>query len=823
MSTSFIRFFLACLLLASLAAVLQAATMQTPAPPLARVVGQPGHRTVCYWVFAESAEKAQADWYLTAFPGKVTELSAPCVVTNAPDVLDANNKIVLTLQPVPGAVRYHVFKTEELPAPKVTVTATKPGNDTLYYWVQGQNGWRSSALAGPFSVKCNLQDFDNKLTITPNTPNQWKQSAWVTTTPAPPSGRKQQVVAIYTPASFQGNTVYPYVMGHSSTFVKSERMLAAWGPGAFPTTPATEKPVGTGKYLLASVDAQTLTAEDTGQELQKTQAPTVNETVEQDFMQRITSMQSSRNVHNGTRLSMNFNGESAVENDFYAGFCPFEYNLVVDRGGKNYYWGQPAAYPGYKSTFGIGHLDLTSYTESQHSTFDTNLHTYGTGDAIVQGVWGDLHGGNRDAGDEGAELMRTVINRALDEGKTTLQADAAVGAVHLQASATIVSGTGRILINLSQARSEGRIDYVDNCDIYGDGTRWSNELEGAFISFDIDNVKGKRSWFQIMRVLSPTHLKVMMYTTWRPDMNLGFSRFIYNPAKGQTLPSLQKDGLTYGGPEVPNRLYTNPMAIGVLPKEHEADAAVGKYLIAPGTFFADGWSEGGLHVEPIQQAWKKGDTLIQAPGTSQPMIGWWGLHSGELGPNDYLSGIHIWNDMNRTANGYAFSSSNFGVGLRVNLPPAKQGNGIIVLGEPVDGAYIGAPDVPLLRCYHSQIPFVQGSKQRTALEFVTPAGATPLSVRKDAVTVDGALAVSGAIQGSAQTRGEVALSGDGKRAQFTITFAKPLSAKPVVLFSTNQFARSRLVTVSQKSFTVEFETAPKAGKDNVTVWWMAQE
>jgi hypothetical protein len=125
--------------------------------------------------------------------------------------------------------------------------------------------------------------------------------------------------------------------------------------------------------------------------------------------------------------------------------------------------------------------------------------------------------------------------------------------------------------------------------------------------------------------------------------------------------------------------------------------------------------------------------------------------------------------------------------------------------------------VPALRCYHSQIPFVQGSQERTALEIVAPTGEKPLSVSKDTVTVNGTL------RGSAQTRGEAIFSGDGKRTSFAVAFAKPFNVKPVVLLNANQFARSRLAAVDEKGFTVEFEAAPEAGEDNVTIWWMAQE
>jgi hypothetical protein len=791
------------------------AELKTPAPPSANVEGAPGARTLCYWVFAESAEKADLSgaWYLKDMPGKVTDLSQPCVVTNAPGKLDAANKLILTLKPVEGAVRYHVFRTEELPAPKLEIAVLKPGPDTLYYWVQGHNGWRHSALSGPFEARCDRAVFENTLKVVPASPAQNDFSIWVTETPQPPRGRGMTVIGLrrsYSPTT------------HSAVWVqKNNGMLGAWGPPPEKVTPATAKPVGTGLFLAASTNA--LTVEDSGLALRETQAPSVNETIPQDFATRLATPQSSRFVHNGNTFSTTFAGEANMAPNFYGGYNPLELNVNAVSGGKNYYQSQPGAYPGYKSTLGVAALTLRSQTESQHCVLQVNLDSQGMGDAIGMDLTCHYHGGVRDGGDEGGELVRSVQNRSLDEGSAEVAEDALVGATVVKvAKLAGSSGTGRTLVNVSRAHAAGRIERVVNCDIHGDGTGWTKAMEGWFISFDVDNVKGKRSWFQVVKVVSPTHLKVLMPTNWRRDINLGMSRFIYNPAKGQKLPSLQALGYTYGGPEPENAretLYSNPLAVGVLPKALEPAAAEGKYQLAPGAFLADPWrAGGGLHVEALAQEWTKGDKLVLAIGISQSMCDWWGLHAGEIGPNDYVGGINIVNWFeNRPANGIAFNAQNIGIGMRVTLPADKQGNGVIVMGEPVDGAFLASPDVPALRCYHSAIPYVQGSKARTALEVVAPSGEVPLSVSKDGVSIGGAL------KGSSQTRGEAVLSGDGKRTTFTVAFARPCAVRPVVLISANQFARSRLAAVDAGGFTVEFEEAPKSGKDNVTISWMAQE
>ena len=95
------------------------------------------------------------------------------------------------------------------------------------------------------------------------------------------------------------------------------------------------------------------------------------------------------------------------------------------------------------------------------------------------------------------------------------------------------------------------------------------------------------------------------------------------------------------------------------------------------------------------------------------------------------------------------------------------------------------------------------------------------SVESD-LDVAGDLAVAGALSGNGKTRGEATFTGDGKRQAFTVGFPKPLRNKPVVVFSTNQFARSRLKESSRENFTVAFESAPKANQ-TVTITWLAQQ
>ncbi len=358
------RVLMLCLLLTTSIVMAMAVALPDPQPPTAKVLGQPGTRTLCYWVFAESAEKATggANWYLGAMPGKVTNLSGPCLVTNAPDTLDANNKVVLTLHPVPGAVKYHVLRTEALAAPSLAFDPiNQPGKDVLYYWVQGHNGWRSSPLGGPFKVEVDRATFDLTMTVVPAPglagAQQWGHSVWVTETPEPPLGRKPQIVAHRSYDRNGNNSADTYTLvkvHHYAAWAKQAGLethwFAAWGPPPEEVTPASAPPVGTGRYLIASTNQ--LTVEDTGQAAKSVEPPMVNETLDKSFDRLLSEPQSNRCVFSGMAINIPFHSETAMGANFYGGFYPLVMNVFADSGGKNCYMSQPSAYPGYKSTIG---------------------------------------------------------------------------------------------------------------------------------------------------------------------------------------------------------------------------------------------------------------------------------------------------------------------------------------------------------------------------------------------------------------------------------------------------------------------------------------
>lgn len=100
---------------------------------------------------------------------------------------------------------------------------------------------------------------------------------------------------------------------------------------------------------------------------------------------------------------------------------------------------------------------------------------------------------------------------------------------------------------------------------------------------------------------------------------------------------------------------------------------------------------------------------------------------------------------------------------------------------------------------------------------MAPTGEVPLSVSRDAVTINGSL------KGSPRTRGKAVFSGDGTRKRFVIRFESPFAAEPVVTIADNQFAPSRIARVDAEQLVVEFQEAPAKGAGNVVIWWMAQE
>lgn len=804
-----------------------AGTLPDPEAPGVRVVGEPGGSPACYWVFAESPEPAGGlpSHYIEAIRGKVTALSPPARVQQ-PRNLGGGGKVVIQIRPVPGAVRYYVLKTSPIPAPTATVTVKRRGGGSLYYWVVAFNAWRRSAMAGPFAApQTDAEKPENAIAVAP-VKDATGYSYFVTRTPEPPIGRDYWGVA--------------ELVGPSVTHTGG----AAHVPAGFPPTPEAEPPAAFGNYLLAVTDGAAV--EDTGQALRRILPPNLNETAATPLTVPPGGVGSARNPLNAlVSLRPTAPPHLAPEPAFaWTGFYPIWMDSLAESGGINHYQNPPAGGGNYKSTIGSMSLGLTSRTASQHANLAGYMTTYGMGDSVWLAPQVSVYGGMRDMGDEGTEILRSQVDRMARETWLTLKADAPRGGVSLPVGGDLNEvGAGRLLVNASRAHRKGRIEAVDNCTAHGLGTDWTPAMVGQWISFDVDSppepsrgpwsetrpaggdgpAGGVRQWYQIDQVAGPTELRFRAITYWSAHSNLGFSRFIRDRKTGKGT-----------GPS-----YTSHLANHSLPPDRLAASEAGGYLIASGTALDDPCRRAGaLLVEPLREAWRSGDRLVLAAGPQTTITQGWFVQFGRYMPQDVVQGIAVMNFGDRTANGPGLNiggdprSPGWQAGIRVAVPDNGHGDGLVIEGSRVRNAAILVPaGVPALRVEGTAAPYLQGDARANSLDVRAPDGAVPARFRAEGTTLRGRTTVEGELRmgpdavlaGSPMSRGKAILSGDGSTSTFTVRFPRPYRAEPVVYFKTNLFLRDALKDVSREGFTLAFEAPPPKGRDNVIVWWMAQE
>jgi hypothetical protein len=527
----------------------------------------------------------------------------------------------------------------------------------------------------------------------------------------------------------------------------------------------------------------------------------------------------------------------------WTGFYPLWIDTHVESGGINHYQDPPAGGGDYKSVIGSINLGLTSHTQSQYANLTGYMTTYGMGDSIWLAPQVSVYGGTRDGGDEGAEILRSQVDRIADETWLRLKADAPRGGVKLPVEGDLGRiGAGRVLVNASQTYRKGRIEFVDNTTAHGLGTDWTPEMEGRWISFDVDSSTepgsgdwskitpvafgdapkgGIRQWYQIDKIISPTELSFRAITGWSPHANLGFSRFIHDPKT--------KTG--------PGAIYTNRLANLTLPNDREAAAESGGYLIAPGTELDDPCHEDdALKTEPLREAWKSGDQVVVTAGPQTTITQGWFVQFGDYMPQDVVQGIAVMNYGKRTANGPGIqvggdpSAPGWQYGVEVMTPDNGAGDGIVVVGSKVkNAAILVPPDLPAFRISSGSAPYLQGDSQSNSLEVRSPSGGTPAKFDSTGTQLSGKTTVSGELRlspdavlsGSAMTRGKVTLTGDGEKREFEIKFPHSFESEPVVYFKTNLFIRDALKSVTKEGFVAAFETPPPKGE--LTLWWMAQQ
>ncbi len=796
-----------------------AGAIPVPPAPQVSVVGAPGAGSATYWVVAQD----QAGMFTTASPGTT--------VANLPAKLDATNYARIQITPVAGAVKYYVLKTMALAKPEpVTIKVANPGDQSVYYWIVPMNGFRYGPLSGPYEAKC-ADPQGNVLTWTLVNGASWYH-VYRTETPEPPAGRFYCVVAHQVGISADLKVNYG---NRSSEPTVTDPGPTAYGVVGFPPTASTAPPLGDGEFLVATSDGAEV--RDIGQTLTHFEAVNVNET-ERFPVTQYEDGQSSLRTFTGAGVSATTNLENLSRPSFISHMTAFEINQNYLSGGHNEYNGAGPGSPGWKSEIEALTVRQQSQTATQLATAAFVQENYGTGDTSNIVSWTTIHGSNKDAGDEGTGPYWGQIRRVLEEFDDTLTADAPRGAVALAVqNAGYLAGTGRLLVNLSQAYQEGRIARVGNVDVHGKGTNWTPAMVGQWISFDVDTIKGHRMWYQITAVSGPTELTILARTGWSTQCNLGYSRHIWDP---ETMPG-------------PQPSWTNQDAQYVLPRENEAAAQAGTYLICPGTLLGAPWRTGKtLNVEPLAQPWKSGDQVQVTPGPQCWMaLGYFRLW-GDYLPQDYITGLNLTNFGSRSANTAGIlignpGASNFSKGVEVYVARDGRGDGFVVSaangwderGAPggsagmYRGAFVAPVNLPALADEYGRCPrltftrpaedltkntlSVQAPNRTTLMQFNLQDVLVPAPL-----TLAGPVAIKGTLTGSDQTRGKALFSGDGQATSFTIKFATAFATEPFVTISTNQFPRSRLAEVTVDHVTVEFEQPPAAGQDNVVVYWAAQ-
>jgi hypothetical protein len=383
---------------------------------------------------------------------------------------------------------------------------------------------------------------------------------------------------------------------------------------------------------------------------------------------------------------------------------------------------------------------------------------------------GEQYGQNREAGDEGTEFFSLHLSRRLASNRVKMAVDAKTGDqfIRLDGGPGIIAGS-RGLVNLTQQYAAGAA-RVESCQAVGNGTVWTPEMEGRWISFDADTTKnGHRQWYLIERFISPTRLQLVARTYWGKYNYKGSAR------------------------------------------------ADGAYRICPYTEMSDGdanrYSE-GLKVTPLATDWKKDDEVEAIAGPQTTFrLGWWEL-GGEFLPQDHAAGLGIaWNGDKPTSEG-ALITYNWGIGLEVH-----NGNTGMVLYNTKAGIQAYKESPVLISVIRDDPYRFQLGQNKDGFVIEDYANRPWVSLGAKGVTVHG----NGTITGNARTRGRTAFSGDGNTLAFTIKFPAKFDTAPFVVASPNLPIGMGVTAVTPDGCTVTFATAPPAGKDNVVVTWMVQE
>jgi len=769
--------------------------------------GPAGAHTYLYWQVADRGRGTAP-----GRPSKVTRLKNVALLTE-------KNTAEITPVAVDGAQRYKILRSVLLTAPRPKVTVKKKGDGTFYYWLVVRQGWFFTAPSEPAVARgCDTTVPDNVITWKAPPGGPYEYDLYRTSTRHLPLGR----CAASSAYRFKGTEFHDThpLLGFTRIFPEGNQGSA---------------PFGTGAYLLGYTVKEAVT--DRGQPLKnvtllggnhegKKARHFVVDNPPEEFgdtgvLHRAFTIKS---IHREPTDRYSFGNQTAlhiVQHSLTGG--------LNDRYKMGWYGSSPSA-----KTFYTGIMSQQKcFTHAQHLARFTTMEAYACGDKALEVGVINTYAGNRDGGDEGSEFFSYQVQRHLATANFVLKAAASRGATRLVVErdhpagglGNAQIGTGRILVNLSRKYSKGYISRIDNdmpaspgaralrvCVFNGHGTQWNAKMEGSYISLDTDTVDGdKRMWYLVHRVLSPTQLQISAVTYYAACIYKGYAQNV-----------VEHGGSYRGG----NKRAAKPAGWKDVSRRQDG-MILEPYQLAPATEVDNPvWDNKKLQVLPLSTAWAAGDKLRLVPGPQATLgVGNFLFH-GKLLPQDQLKGITLMNWTNRMADGAGVWAMGKGWrwGFRADLAPNGESCGFYVAGKtarPDEGCISMPADTTGVR--FRKVPVtLSGNSEKERMEFTTAwtkekEGRAILSVSPKAVRLhDGAV-----WQGNANTRGKEQLKGDGKTKAFTISFARPYPATPVVTFSTDDFTPSRLRATKAGGFVVEFAKPLPAGRE-VWISWLAQ-
>lgn len=778
---------------------------------------------ICLAMMLPLACRAESYQYWQITVDASGAVSAPARLPGIESVAPPSREAPLAVAPKPSetAVEYRILRVPTHAPAMPTVEVVNKGKDTVYYWLVAHVGLLRSPMAGPaVAAGCDMNNLKN-IVRWPKTEPYALYTVLRTSTPDAPAGIRQAV-------RLWGQPVTELIDTNGT------RLLHDY-PCYPQGTVVGSAPIGNGPYLVGAskgpqakgVDAAAVNApvSDTGELKMFDVAPT----------RAVSDLQTSKSGDLDTINALNPTNNGAVminiTNNQPKGVYDFggPMGLYINQrdvaGGHNDYglYGGSALMKSFHIPLRV---DQYNYTAGQMASFVIFGGKYGEGDNVLFTTHTSSEGFTEDGGDEGTEIFMATANVRRVAGDYELTADAPKQSVTLPVKTlkNVSVGTGRPVVNLTQAVSAGAIVRVDDdmkvdpnekdyvaanrvTRLTGDGTAFTREMEGWYISLDCDTTdEGLRQWYRVTRVNSPTSLDIYAYTFFSGSTYLGHAA-----------------NVVYHGEKYRGGIKAEPR-----PKPDPKSAKDGRerFILAPATTIGEYPAPSGgsaLTVLPLARAWNRGDKLQVVAGPQTNLsLGKFGI-GGNLLPQDFAYGFWIHNDTNRLSNDPAFYIMGaWRSAVKMELDGRGLSNGLEFLGKanPDGGIFVCPSDTNLLRV--TGVPVVLGSSTQTG-ELLFARG------KHDGEKVVGindhqlALGDNVSLKGGGMLRGRATLSGDGKLAAFTIKFPRAYAAAPFVVAGSNLPLGIGVTKVTAEGFTVTFAAAPPAGKDNVEVTWMVME